>query len=69
MDMTMPRMNGMDSFLKMKKTDPGVRVVILSGHSAESTSNEMLKLGIKRVLQKPVRLSVLSETIREIISG
>ncbi len=68
MDMTMPRMNGMDSFLRMKDTDPGVRVVILSGHSAESTSNEMLKLGIKRVLQKPVRLSVLSETIREIIS-
>lgn len=65
MDMTMPRMSGVDAFLHMQEIDPQVRVIIISGHSAESTSSEMMKLGIKKVLQKPVRLSVLSKAIRE----
>lgn len=65
MDMTMPRMNGMDAFVQMQEIDPDARVIIISGHSAESTSSEMMKLGIRRVLQKPVRLSVLSDAIRE----
>jgi CheY-like chemotaxis protein len=67
MDMTMPRMNGIDAFMEMRETDPSVKVIIISGHSAESTSGEMLRLGISRVLQKPVRLSALSDAIRECI--
>lgn len=69
MDMTMPRMNGMDAFLEMKALNPDVKVIILSGHSAESTSNEMIGLGVRRVLQKPVMLSVLSSSIREAIGS
>ncbi len=65
MDMTMPRMSGVDAFTRMQEIDPEVRVIIISGHSAESTSSEMMKLGIRKVLQKPVRLSILSEAIRE----
>ena len=67
MDMTMPRMNGMEAFSRMQEIDPEVRVIIVSGHSAESTSSEMMKLGIRKVLQKPVRLSVLSDAIRETV--
>ncbi|HPF31566.1 MAG TPA: CheR family methyltransferase [Candidatus Sabulitectum sp.] len=67
MDMTMPRMNGMDAFMRMREVDPAVSVIIISGHSAESTSGEMLRLGISRVLQKPVSLSALSDAIRECI--
>ena len=65
MDMTMPRMSGMDAFMKMQEIDPEARVIIVSGHSAESTSSEMMKLGVRKVLQKPVRLSILSDAIRE----
>ncbi len=65
MDMTMPRKNGMDAFIEMRAMDPYVKVIILSGHSAESTSNEMIGLGVCKVLQKPVMLSVLSDAIRE----
>jgi len=69
MDMTMPRMNGIDAFNEMAEITPGVKVIILSGHSAESTAHEMINLGIVKVLQKPVTISVLAAAIREIIAG
>jgi two-component system, chemotaxis family, CheB/CheR fusion protein len=69
MDMTMPRMNGMEAFKEIREMAGDAKVIILSGHSAESTSMEMTRHGVKKVLQKPVLLSVLSETIREVIAG
>ncbi len=65
MDMTMPRKNGVEAFTEMLEISPDVKVIILSGHSAESTSNEMINLGIIRVLQKPVTISVLSAAIKD----
>ena len=67
MDMTMPRKNGIEAFSEMKEIQPDVKVIILSGHSAESSSNEMMNLGICRVLQKPVTISVLSITIKDVL--
>ncbi len=69
MDMTMPGKNGIEAFSEMKKLSPDVKVIILSGHSAESSSNEMISLGIIRVLQKPVTISVLSVAIRDAIES
>ena len=69
MDMTMPRMNGIDTYLQMKEIRPEVKVVILSGHSAETASAEMIRHGVIKVLQKPVRLSLLSDTIRKAVSS
>ena len=67
MDMTMPRKNGIEAFSEMKELQPDVKVIILSGHSAESSSNEMMNLGICRVLQKPVTVSVLSIAIKDVL--
>ncbi|MEA3265906.1 MAG: response regulator, partial [Candidatus Fermentibacteria bacterium] len=69
MDMTMPRKNGVEAFIEMQEISPDVKVIILSGHSAESSSNEMTKLGILRVLQKPVTMTVLSDAIRDTIGN
>lgn len=69
MDMTMPRKNGIEAFIEMHEMSPDVKVIILSGHSAESSSNEMMKLGILRVLQKPVTMSVLAAAIKEAIGS
>lgn len=63
MDMTMPRMNGLDAFREMRKLKPDVRVLILSGHSAESTAHELRRHGIQGVLQKPITARSLLEAV------
>ncbi|MCK5130654.1 MAG: response regulator [Candidatus Sabulitectum sp.] len=69
MDMTMPRKNGIEAFCEMREISPDVKVIILSGHSAESSSNEMKNLGISRVLQKPVTISVLSVAVKDVLGS
>lgn len=68
MDMTMPRMNGLDAFLEMKKLKPSVRVMILSGHSAEGTAHELRRHGIRGVLQKPITARSLLEAVSTALS-
>jgi signal transduction histidine kinase len=68
MDMTMPRMNGLDAFLEMKKLKPAVRVMILSGHSAEGTAHELRRHGIRGVLQKPITGRSLLEAVSAALS-
>lgn len=68
MDMTMPRMNGLDAFLEMKKMKPSVRVMILSGHSAEGTAHELRRHGIRGVLQKPITARSLLEAVSAALS-
>jgi len=68
MDMTMPRMNGLDAFLEMKKLKPSVRVMILSGHSAAGTAHELRRHGIRGVLQKPITARSLLEAVSAALS-
>ena len=58
MDIRMPGMNGVDSFLEIRKLKPHARVVLVTGHS-EERSEEALSNGALAVLMKPVRLKQL----------
>lgn len=58
MDVRMPVMNGVDSFLAIKKRNPDARVVLMTGYSEERT-DEALAKGALAVLKKPVRLKQL----------
>lgn len=68
MDMTMPKMNGLDAFLQMKKLNPSVRVMVLSGHSADGTALELRRHGIRGVLQKPVTAATLLREVAACLS-
>lgn len=58
MDVRMPVMNGVDSFLAIKKMKPDARVVLMTGH-AEDRADEVLAEGALAVLMKPIRLKQL----------
>ena len=58
MDIRMPVMNGVDSFLEIRKLKPQARVVLVTGHS-EARAAEALANGALAVLMKPVRLKQL----------
>jgi two-component system cell cycle sensor histidine kinase/response regulator CckA len=68
LDLTMPVMGGVECFRRMKELDPGVRVVISSGFSSESTAAEVLREGALDYLQKPYDIEHLARVVRKALA-
>lgn len=68
LDLTMPVMGGLECFRQMRALDPGVRVVISSGFSSESSAAEMLREGAVDYLAKPYDIQVLAKVVREALA-
>ena len=68
MDMLMPRLSGEEAFLKMKKMNPEVKVVLASGFKKDERISRTLEKGAVGFLQKPVDLKNLFSLIKENIS-
>ncbi len=65
LDMVMPEMNGRDAFLAMKKVNPNVKALLLSGFGLDSRIQEVLDKGVLGFLQKPFRMSRLAKAVEE----
>ena len=63
MDLIMPKMDGRTAFREMKKMDPGVRVIVMSGFAAESTAGECLHEGAVDFIAKPFWIGDLSQAV------
>lgn len=68
LDMIMPHMGGKDAFFKIRKINPEVKVIILSGFSIDNDTQELINEGIAAFIQKPVSLSVLKNRLEQIFS-
>lgn len=66
LDMSMPELSGKDTFMKLKKIDPEVKVVLVSGLKREKSINELFELGVKGFIQKPYSAYLLSKKIKEV---
>ncbi|MCP4674780.1 MAG: PAS domain S-box protein [Deltaproteobacteria bacterium] len=53
LDMIMPMMNGTETFHRLKELDPGVRVLLFSGSSADAATNSLISEGSVSFIQKP----------------
>lgn len=68
LDMIMPRMNGEDAFMEMRKIDRNALILLSSGFSKDTHIHELLGQGAAGFLQKPYTLSELSQMLHEIIT-
>ncbi|MCF8060872.1 MAG: response regulator [Deltaproteobacteria bacterium] len=69
LDMIMPDMSGGETFDRLKEADPGVRVLLSSGYSIDGEAREILDRGCSGFIQKPFRLSDLSDVLDELMAG
>jgi PAS domain S-box-containing protein len=65
LDMIMPEMNGKDTFDELKKINPNVRVILVSGYGLNKPIQELMKSGCMGYIQKPFDIVQLSQRIRE----
>jgi len=65
MDLTMPRMDGREAFLRMREIDPSVPVVLTSGFSENDAVSDFAGRGLAGFLPKPYQKSQFEQIIRQ----
>ena len=69
LDVAMPKMDGGEVYECLRKINPSVRVLLLTGYGAYGVTREILKRGCNGFIQKPFGMEQLSRSIREICDG
>ena len=67
MDMIMPGMGGGETFDRLKKINPDIKVLLSSGYSINGQASKILERGCDGFIQKPFNLIQLSDKISQII--
>jgi DNA-binding NtrC family response regulator len=68
MDIRLPGMNGVETFIQIKKIDPDVRVVMMTGFSVEDLIEVAIKEGAYACIHKPFDLQKVIGLIKKIIA-
>ena len=63
-DMTMPKMTGDQLAIEIKKIEPKVPIILYTGFSTRINSEKLKKIGIAKVLMKPVTIKELAVNVR-----
>lgn len=67
LDVMMPGINGIDLLERIKKTDPGLNVVILTGHSSKDIAISALKNKADDFIEKPIKVDKILDVINRLL--
>ena len=67
LDMTMPKMDGLETFLELKRIDPDLKVILSSGYNEQEATNRFTGEGLAGFIQKPYSSKKLAELIRGVL--
>ncbi len=67
LDLTMPHLNGEETFAAMNRLRPQVPIVISSGYSEDDVAQRFAGRGIAGVLEKPYAFTALIEKMRDVL--
>jgi PAS domain S-box-containing protein len=66
-DLGMPEMGGEELYVHLRAIDPDVKVIVSSGYLDGTSKKELLKIGVKDVLTKPVKIHDLHTAIEAVL--
>lgn len=66
-DLAMPEMSGEELIVKLRRTHPGLPVLLMSGYSRSAVSESLVSLPTISFLQKPFLLSELAASVSRIL--
>ncbi len=67
LDMIMPGISGGETFDRLRKINPNIKVLLSSGYSLTGEAQEIMDRGCNGFLQKPFQLEQLSDKVREML--
>ncbi|MFC1476383.1 two-component regulator propeller domain-containing protein [Fibrobacterota bacterium] len=65
LDVMMPELNGYDCYVKLKKVNPDIKVIICSGYSVDGGVSKIIEKGALGFIQKPFEINELSYAVYE----
>ena len=69
LDLTMPHLDGEETFRELRRIRPDVRVILSSGYNEEQTTNRFAGKGLAGFIQKPYGVGTLVERIRQALEA
>jgi two-component system cell cycle sensor histidine kinase/response regulator CckA len=68
LDLTMPHLDGEQTFRGMRMLDPNVKVIMSSGYSEYEVTQKFAGKGLAGFIQKPYKMSALREVLSDLDS-
>ncbi|UZQ52080.1 response regulator [Clostridium kluyveri] len=68
LDITMPKMNGIEALKEIKNIDPKSKVVMISAMGQEATVRKSIVLGAKSFIVKPFKNEHVIKTLTKILA-
>jgi two-component system, NarL family, response regulator NreC len=69
LDISMPKLNGVEVCRRIKKTNPEAKIVILSMHEEEEYSMKLVRMGVSGYLLKDSAAQEVIEAVRTAFAG
>ena len=69
LDLTMPHMDGEETFREMRRVRNDVCVIVSSGYNGQDVTQRFIGKGLAGFIQKPYRLSDLTAKLKEVIDN
>lgn len=66
-DQTMPIISGLDLARSAMAIRPGMPIILYTGYSAAISEKEARDIGIRKVLMKPLSMTLLSQAVRQVL--
>ncbi len=67
LDLTMPRMDGVETFRALRRVRADARVILSSGFSEQDAVGQLHGEGLSGFVQKPFRLGDLRDRLRDVL--
>ncbi|MDY0093978.1 MAG: response regulator [Candidatus Vecturithrix sp.] len=67
MDLSMPGLSGVDAIQQIRRMDPHVNIIVISGIDVQEVREEVFKLGVKIFIKKPFVPDKAASVIRTIL--
>ena len=64
-DLKMPEMDGMEVIMKAKESQPGTRVIMMTGYSTVEHAVKAMRLGAYNFIEKPFTPDTLITAVKE----
>ena len=69
LDLTMPRMDGEETFREIRRLHPGARVILTSGYNEQQVTQRFAGGGLAGFIQKPYKLNDFQSTLHQVLEG
>ena len=66
-DLEMPGIDGLELIQKVKKRDPDIRAIMITGNAIDDVATWSLRYGIDNTMQKPFNITELKRVVKQVL--